>query len=141
MPKAPALERRFRIVRLEKKKDTRVIGNLKIMFYGKMSQQENWVPAQVEPVSSEWVKVTPEHTIHVTFNGTASTVSNGTYAWDFGDGSSDSGVLVTHRYTRSGTFTIVRVRAQAPTMPEPAGTRMGSKPGATSSTSSSEASS
>ncbi len=59
MPKAPALERRFRIVRLEKKKDTRVIGNLKIMFYGKMSQQENWVPVQVEPVSSEWVKVTP----------------------------------------------------------------------------------
>jgi hypothetical protein len=54
-----ALAQRFRIVRLEKKKDSRVIGNLKIMFYGKMSQQENWVAAQVEPVTSEWVKVTP----------------------------------------------------------------------------------
>jgi len=54
-----ALAQRFRIVRLEKKKDSRVIGNLKIMFYGKMSQQENWVAAQVEPVTSEWVKITP----------------------------------------------------------------------------------
>ncbi len=43
----------------------------------------------------------------VTFNGASSTVSNGTYVWDFGDGSSDMGVTVTHRYTRSGTFTIV----------------------------------
>ena len=58
-PKPLALAQRFRIVRLEKKKDSRVIGNLKIMFYGKMSQQENWVAAQVEPVTSEWVKVTP----------------------------------------------------------------------------------
>jgi large repetitive protein len=43
----------------------------------------------------------------VSFNGSSSTVSNGTYAWDFGDGSNDTGVTVTHRYTRSGTFTIV----------------------------------
>jgi len=43
----------------------------------------------------------------VTFNGASSTVSNGTDLWDFGDGSSDTGVLVTHRYTRNGTFTIV----------------------------------
>lgn len=57
--KTPVPAQRFRIVRLEKKKDTRVIGSLKIMFYGKMSQQGNWVAAQVEPVSSEWVKVTP----------------------------------------------------------------------------------
>ena len=43
----------------------------------------------------------------ITFNGTSSTVSNGTFAWDFGDGSSDTGMIVTHRYTRNGTFTIV----------------------------------
>jgi hypothetical protein len=53
------LAQRFRIIRLEQKKDSRVIGNLKIMFYGKMSQQGNWVSAQVEPVTNEWVKVTP----------------------------------------------------------------------------------
>ena len=56
-PVPPA--QRFRIIRLEQKKDSRVIGNLKIMFYGKVSQQGNWVGAQVEPVTSEWLKVTP----------------------------------------------------------------------------------
>jgi PKD repeat protein len=43
----------------------------------------------------------------VSFNGSASTVSNGTFVWDFGDGSTDMGVTVTHRYSRQGTFTVV----------------------------------
>jgi len=41
-----------------------------------------------------------------TFDGSAST-DDGTiivYAWDFGDGTTGSGVVVTHRYTRNGTF-------------------------------------
>jgi len=42
----------------------------------------------------------------VSFNGSSSTVSNGTYAWDFGDGQTGSGVTTTHRYVRAGTFTI-----------------------------------
>jgi PKD repeat protein len=42
----------------------------------------------------------------VSFNGSSSTVSNGTYAWDFGDGQTGTGVTTTHRYTRAGTFTI-----------------------------------
>ena len=42
----------------------------------------------------------------VSFNGSSSTVSNGTYAWDFGDGQNGTGVTTTHRYTRAGTFTI-----------------------------------
>jgi large repetitive protein len=43
----------------------------------------------------------------VSFNASASSVSNGTYVWDFGDGQSGSGVTTTHRYLRGGTFTIV----------------------------------
>ena len=35
----------------------------------------------------------------VSFNGSSSTVSNGTYAWDFGDGQNGTGVTATHRYT------------------------------------------
>jgi PKD repeat protein len=42
----------------------------------------------------------------VSFNGSSSTVSNGTYGWDFGDGQTGTGATVTHRYTRAGTFTI-----------------------------------
>ena len=34
--------------------------NLKIAFYGKVSQQGNWVPTKVEPVTADWAKVTPE---------------------------------------------------------------------------------
>ena len=42
----------------------------------------------------------------VSFNASSSTVSNGTFAWDFGDGQNDTGTIVTHRYLRGGTFTI-----------------------------------
>ena len=42
----------------------------------------------------------------MSFNASASTVSNGTYAWDFGDGQTGTGVSTTRRYTRGGTFTV-----------------------------------
>jgi hypothetical protein len=51
---------RFRIVRAEVKKDDRVIGNLKVTFTGKTSQEGNFIPASVEKVGTgEWVKVMP----------------------------------------------------------------------------------
>jgi hypothetical protein len=51
---------RFRIVRAETKKDDRVIGNLKVTFSGKASQEGNFIPANVEKVGTgEWVKITP----------------------------------------------------------------------------------
>jgi PKD repeat protein len=43
----------------------------------------------------------------VNFNGSSSSATNGTYAWDFGDGSNGTGISTTHRYARGGTFTIV----------------------------------
>lgn len=42
----------------------------------------------------------------VSFNGSSSTVSNGSFAWDFGDGQTGTGVSLTHRYARGGTFTV-----------------------------------
>ncbi len=42
----------------------------------------------------------------VTFNGSSSTATNGTYAWDFGDGQTGTGVMTTHRYARGGTLTV-----------------------------------
>jgi PKD repeat protein len=48
----------------------------------------------------------PTINLDVSFNASSSTAINGTYAWDFGDGNSGSGVTATHRYLRGGTFTI-----------------------------------
>jgi len=42
----------------------------------------------------------------VSFNGSSSTVNNGTFNWDFGDGQTGTGVTTTHRYNRGGTFTV-----------------------------------
>jgi hypothetical protein len=49
---------RYRIVRLTEKKGLRVVGNLKIAVYGKVSQQENWIHTISTPVG-EWIKVAP----------------------------------------------------------------------------------
>jgi PKD repeat protein len=46
----------------------------------------------------------------VFFNASTSTASSGhaitSYAWDFGDGATGSGVTVTHQFQRAGTFTV-----------------------------------
>jgi hypothetical protein len=56
---APALAERYRIARLNRKKDSRVIGNLKVAFTGKLSQQQELVPSTAELFSPPWVKLTP----------------------------------------------------------------------------------
>ena len=51
---------RFRVVRVDVKNDTRVVGNLKVSFTGKTSQEGNFLPVTVEKVGKgEWLKVTP----------------------------------------------------------------------------------
>lgn len=47
------------------------------------------------------------------FNASTSTVSAPTFAWDFGDGTTGTGVTITKRYSRSGTFTVT-LRATNP---------------------------
>ncbi len=54
------LNGRFRIARAEVKKDVRVIGNLKVTFTGKTSEEGNFIGVNVEKIGTgEWVKVTP----------------------------------------------------------------------------------
>jgi hypothetical protein len=51
---------RFRIVRAEVKNGVRVVGNLKVSFTGKTSQESNVIPAAVEKIGKgQWLKVTP----------------------------------------------------------------------------------
>jgi hypothetical protein len=55
----PALANRYRIARLSRRKDSRVIGNLKVAFTGKLSQQQELVPSTAELFSPPWVKLAP----------------------------------------------------------------------------------
>jgi hypothetical protein len=55
----PALAERYRIARVHRRKDSRVVGNLKVAFTGKLSQQQDLVPSTVELFSGPWVKLTP----------------------------------------------------------------------------------
>jgi hypothetical protein len=47
---------RFRIAKVEKKKDARIVGDLKVYITGKVKQEGNWIPTKAEPVSGGWVK-------------------------------------------------------------------------------------
>jgi hypothetical protein len=49
---------RYGIVRLEQKKDVRVVGKLNVAVYGKVSQKESWIAVTTSPLG-EWVKLTP----------------------------------------------------------------------------------
>jgi hypothetical protein len=84
----PAAER-FRLVRVAVKKDTRVIGNLKVTFTGKVSQQSNAsVPASVEKIGvGEWVKLTPTANLAAGEYAVVEVLSPeeiNLYVWDFG---------------------------------------------------------
>ena len=52
---------RFRIVRVESvaKKNVRVVGNIKVAIYGKVSQEGKFVPVKTEAFSGPWLKITP----------------------------------------------------------------------------------
>lgn len=49
----------WRIVKLEEKKGTRIVGDVNIAFYGKVKQKAYYVNADVTPVSGPWIKVVP----------------------------------------------------------------------------------
>jgi len=50
---------RFKIVRMQVKPDKRIVGDIKIAVYGKVSQEQKLVPTTSQPISGGWVKVTP----------------------------------------------------------------------------------
>jgi hypothetical protein len=51
---------RFRIVRADSKQDKRIIGDIKVAVYGKVSQEQKLVPTTAQKLSGGWVKVTPK---------------------------------------------------------------------------------
>ena len=53
---------RYGIVRVEQKKDVRIVGKLNVAMYGKVSQKESWIPATASP-AGDWVKLTPSEAL------------------------------------------------------------------------------
>ena len=77
---------RYRIVRLEEKKDSRIVGNLSIAVYGKVTQKENWVKTNSTPLGA-WVKVTPAEPLSEGEYAVVEMLDKkqmNIYVWDFG---------------------------------------------------------
>jgi hypothetical protein len=78
---------RFRIVRLETKGEKRIVGDIKIAVYGKISQDAKFVPTTAQPMTGGWVKLTPTENLP---NGEYAVVEMvgkegmNLYVWDFG---------------------------------------------------------
>ena len=87
---SPELNRpdRFKIIRVQAKKDARVVSNVKVSLLGKVSNQEDVVPAKAEVVSNgEWVKLTPEHPLAAGEYALVEMLDPTTinmFVWDFG---------------------------------------------------------
>ncbi len=63
--------------------------------------------------SSDTGGVAPKN---ISFDASGSTSSDGsalTYSWDFGDGSTGTGITTSHEYTTAGTFTVTLTAANA----------------------------
>lgn len=76
----------YRLVRLGAKKDSRVVGNLSVAIYGKVSQKENWIPVANTSVGN-WVKVTPTEPLQPGEYALVEMLDKkqiNIYVWDFG---------------------------------------------------------
>jgi hypothetical protein len=85
------LASRYRIVRLEKdkKKGIRIVGQLNVSLYGKLTQKQNWVKADSMPLGGNWLRVTPNEPLAPGEYALVEVLNPGKneiniYVWDFG---------------------------------------------------------
>lgn len=80
------LDERFRIAKLDPKKGSRVIGNLKVELTGKVSQQKSLVALAAEKLGN-WVKLTPQRPLppgEYALVEMLSPKEMNLFVWDFG---------------------------------------------------------
>jgi hypothetical protein len=78
---------KYRIVRMEKKKDVRVVGDLNVAIYGKVSQKQNWIKTSSEAAGGDWIKITPAEPLTPGEYAVVELLDKGQinlYVWDFG---------------------------------------------------------
>src|SRR2546426_12007810 len=78
---------RFRIVRMQAKQDKRIVGDIKIAVYGKVSQEQKLVPTTAAKLTGGWVKVTPTNALTPGEYAVVEMLCKdgmNLYVWDFG---------------------------------------------------------
>ena len=78
---------RFKIVRLQSNKGKRIVGDIKIAIYGKVSQEQKLVPTTATRLTGGWVKVTPSNDLEPGEYAVIELLGKdgmNLYVWDFG---------------------------------------------------------
>lgn len=78
---------RFRIVRLQANKGKRIVGDVKVAVYGKVSQEEKFVPTTAARLTGGWVKLTPASDLAPGEYAVVEMLGKegmNLYVWDFG---------------------------------------------------------
>jgi hypothetical protein len=85
-PAAKDMSQHFRIVRLQEKKDSRVVGVIEVAVYGSVSQKAKYIETKAEPVSAKWVKITPAEALDPGEYAVVEMLGKdiNLYVWDFG---------------------------------------------------------
>ena len=85
-PSAVDASEHFRIVRMEPAKNARVVGNIEVAIYGKVSQKANYVPTRATPFEGDWVKVEPQQPLEPGEYALVEMLGKDVnlYVWDFG---------------------------------------------------------
>ena len=84
---APPPTQRFRIIKVDKKKDNRVVGNLKVAITGSVKQEQTFVDTSVTEMPGGWLKIMPAQPLAAGEYAMVEMLGPkeiNLYVWDFG---------------------------------------------------------